>query len=199
MSVLTIILSIITGLFALGVVLFEKPLHSALSLVLTSFLIAVHYALLDAHFLAAIQVIIYTGAIMVLVVFVIMLLGLDANIRERVGSFSRISAASLVVSFLLVILWIFYAGGEWAMAPAGTPLVPLAQLGTTEAIGKALFTDHVFAFELTSVLLMVGIIGSVLLGLADKRPLPPGRGLKDTQAKSSEVSRAIDAQPRSGV
>ncbi len=162
---------------AAGVVLARSPLNSALWLVVTFFLVAAHYAILQADFLAAVQVLVYAGAIMVLVIFVIMLLGQEARTREK----WRIST---------LVLGALTAGGAFAMLNhgimKGLPPINRAQTpidGSAAAIGDHLFTTFLFPFELTSLLLLGSIIGAVVLGAESKRGLMAGRGLSSTRKR----------------
>ncbi|GIW40744.1 MAG: NADH dehydrogenase subunit J [Candidatus Binatia bacterium] len=142
---------------AAGVVLFRNPVRSALSLVLTLFLVAVHFVLLQAHMVAALQVIVYAGAILVLFLFVIMLLNLEAQPREfgpRQRNLFSVLACGLVAFPLL---------GALLAGSAREASLP-SEFGTVGALARALFGRHLLAFELTSVLLLVAIVGAVVLG-----------------------------------
>ena len=151
---------------AIGVVAMSNPVHSALSLVLTLFGVAVLFIAQDAHFLAAVQVIVYAGAIVVLFLFVIMLLGIDQaeNLRtERLAGQRPAAAAVGVAVFGLVIAAVVLltdvvATGERSL---GGPLD--GDRPNVELLGEALFTDHVFAFEVTSLLLVIAVVGAVAL------------------------------------
>jgi NADH-quinone oxidoreductase subunit J len=143
---------------ALGLVLRRNPIHGALFLVVNLGAIAVFYLMLGAEFLAAAQVIVYAGAIMVLFVFAIMVLipgkeetGPDPRRRLRLWA---LPAGGLL--FLQVLAWVLLSRGA---PPAGGP--PAA--GGVEAIGRLLFTDYLFPFELTSVLLLAAMVGVLLL------------------------------------
>lgn len=183
------IFSVLTILAACGVVVSKQPVHSALFLILTLFLVAVHFALLGAHFLAATQVLVYAGAIMVLVVFVIMLLGLDAHVLERKTATGAFGAA-LAMALFVTVFWTissrsyFYVPRETAAREAQLAKLPVAD-GSTAAIGNKLFTEYLYPFELTSLLILAGIVGAVMLGVDKRRPLKPGRGLKAKQAAES--------------
>jgi NADH-quinone oxidoreductase subunit J len=151
---------------AVGVVLVRNPIHAALSLVGTLFGIAVLFVAQGAHFLAAVQVIVYAGAIVVLFLFVIMLLGVDkaeALETEPLGGAQRPAAVAVAgVSLVLVALLGIRASqvSEGAHSTTGT----LNGEGSNIAsLGRALVTDYVFAFELTSVLLVIAVVGAVVL------------------------------------
>ena len=164
---------------AAGVVFAKNPLNSALCLVATLMLVAVHFAFLQAEFLAVLQVLIYAGAIMVLVIFVIMLLGVEneSNIDVK-RPLSYFGAAATAV-FLGVFFYLVSRGEAFQGARAPAQLSQ--DFGGVKQVGTLLFTKYLFAFELISLLLLAGIIGSVVLASEAKRPLPPGRGLKAKQ------------------
>ena len=150
---------------ALGVVLFRNPVHNALSLVATLFGVAVLFIAQEAYFLAAIQVIVYAGAIVVLFLFVIMLLGIDrARAMGRDPSVGqRASAVICGVAILGLSLTALLAGSE---ATTGTPsaTAPLdPEVADVNRLGEVLFTDYVFAFQITAVLLTIAVVGAVVL------------------------------------
>ena len=144
---------------ALGLVLGKNPIHGALFLVVNLGAIAVFYLMLGAEFLAAAQVIVYAGAIMVLFVFAIMVL---IPGKEETGPdprrVLRLWALPFGAVLLLLVAW-RVARGAGASAPAGGP----GTLGNVETIGRLLFTDYLFPFELTSVLLLAAMVGVLLL------------------------------------
>ena len=141
------------------VILQRNPIMSAISLIANFFCIALLYLLLKAQLLAVLQVVVYTGAIMVLVVFVIMLLNLgDERKMTEKFDMKKIAGVVLVTGFLLEMLYIF------ATSAGAQSVSPLAeQLGTIESMGGALFTRFVLPFEVTSLLLLAAIVGAVVL------------------------------------
>ena len=161
---------------ALGVILRSNPVHAALSLVLTLFGIAVHFVALHAHFLAAVQVIVYAGAIVVLFLFVIMLLGVDRTEDLSIEPLKIQRPLALVLGAGLAALVIAAVSravdslGESAgslRASAGPEAQAAAEselaAGNVRELARSLFGDHVFVFEFTSVLLIVAVAGTVLL------------------------------------
>jgi NADH-quinone oxidoreductase subunit J len=146
---------------ALAVVLHPNPVKSAMALVVTLFLQAVVFVLLDAHMIAALQVIVYAGAIMVLFLFVIMLLNLQSDdpegFRRRRHLAVRIGAwaASAVLAIQLVTLFLGQTFAPRAPAVEG--------YGTALPVARALFTEYLLPFELTGILLLVAVIGPVIL------------------------------------
>lgn len=150
---------------AFGVVLFRNPVHNALSLVATLFGVAVLFIAQEAYFLAAIQVIVYAGAIVVLFLFVIMLLGVDRAEALEHDPFTGRRLAAIIggVALLGGSLAVLLAAGQRATGAESStaPLDPA--LGDVERLGRVLFTDYVFAFEITALLLTVAVIGAVVL------------------------------------
>ena len=150
---------------ALGTVTRKNPIASLMFLVLTFFSLAGIYVLLNAHFIAAAQVIVYTGAILVLFLFVIMLLNLGHDYRSdlRSGGWIVLSfvAAGLIAGSVSSGIGdpaaIVQRNGQQAIEAS------LAELNAVGAIGEPLFREFVIAFELTSILLLVAIVGAVLL------------------------------------
>jgi NADH-quinone oxidoreductase subunit J len=144
---------------ALGVVFNRNPIRSALCLVMTLFLLAVQFVFLSAHLVAALQVIVYAGAIMVLFLFVIMLLNLQQETAERRRPGAQLVAVALAALFALALartLW------KPISDTAVSSTVPEG-FGTTAALGARLFTHFVLPFEITSVLLLVAVVGAVVL------------------------------------
>ncbi|RNC68114.1 MAG: NADH-quinone oxidoreductase subunit J [Desulfuromonadales bacterium] len=155
------IVAAVAILASILVITCKNPINSALSLILTFFCLATFYVMLDAPFMAAIQVIVYAGAIMVLIVFVIMLL----NLRTETGRRTKhtVLIGSLVGIFSLIqLVYIFKHSSLTGSKGVLTPEL-IHKVGNTEIIGKALYTDFLLPFELTSILLLVAIIGAVIL------------------------------------
>jgi NADH-quinone oxidoreductase subunit J len=150
---------------ALGVVLRPNPVHCALSLILTLFGIAVLFIAQEANFLAAVQVIVYAGAIVVLFLFVIMLLGVDKVESWETGPLSnqRYATGAVVVIGLAMVALLASRAVDVSEG-ARSVVAPLdGKESNVVTIGKALFTDYVFAFELTGALLVIAVIGAVVL------------------------------------
>ena len=150
---------------ALSVVLQPSPIRSALSLIITLFLMAMVFLFLDAQLVAVLQVIVYAGAIMVLFLFVIMLLNLQEQPRAMTWLGMRL-VAFLGGSLLLLALARFFVApmpaADAAAASGMSGAVP-AGFGTVPALGQSLFTRYLLAFEVTSVLLLVAVVGAVVL------------------------------------
>ncbi|CAN5912316.1 hypothetical protein BH23ACT10_BH23ACT10_08940 [soil metagenome] len=159
---------------ALSVVVLRNAVHAALMLVLNFFAIAVLYALLEAQFLAVVQIIVYAGAIMVLFLFVLMLLGIDSETRFADRVKGQRTAAVLLGLALLIVLVGAGAGpllGADAICPAEagtgnlcTGLEAANTDGNVAGIGRLLFTTYMWPFEVTSALLVIAAIGAMVLG-----------------------------------
>lgn len=138
----------------------RNAVYSALLLVLVQFTLAVYFVLLEAHFLAAVQVIVYAGAIMVLFLFVIMLLGVDRReaLTEPLRG-QRLLAIGLGLGLVGVVAAALALGEDLFRARS----IALPPGGNTEAVSRVLFTDFVFPFEVTSLLLIVAAIAAMVL------------------------------------
>ncbi len=153
---------------ALGVVVRSNPVHAALSLVLTLFGVAVMFVAQHAEFLAAVQVIVYAGAIVVLFLFVIMLLGVDRaeDLRTEPLSAQRWIAGLVGVAMLGLLVTAILTGVD-AVYPRGEGIASVVAGDNPDAnidqLAHIIFSDYVVAFELTSVLLLVAVVGTVLL------------------------------------
>lgn len=181
MALFGILLVIAAG----GVVTARSPLNSALWLVVSLFLVAIHFAMLDAHFMAAMQILVYAGAIMVLVIFVIMLLGLEPSDQGDVRRRFVNACAGVISGLFFALLYLAINQGvpeglsslvALDASPSSAGVVS-EQFGTTEAVGEAMFTRFVFPFQIIGALLLAAIIGAVLLAFEEVRPLGKGRGL----------------------
>ena len=152
-------LAALAVLSALAVVTMRHPIHSAFALIATLFFLAGIFVLLDAHFVAAVQVIVYAGAVMVLFTFVIMLLNLTP---EELGP-GRITGSKIVgIGLLIFAGYSVVSAFAGASAPAGGA-GDAATFGTVEAVGRLLFTKYLFPFEIVSVLLLAAVMGAVVL------------------------------------
>jgi NADH-quinone oxidoreductase subunit J len=160
---------------ALGVVLNSNPVHAALSLVGTLFGIAVLFIAQEANFLAAVQVIVYAGAIVVLFLFVLMLLGVDRSEDlsiEPLGGGQRIAAAIIGLAlFALPALAVWSTEGEATGARPQPDAANALDRGVADVaqLGESLYTTYLFAFEATSVLLVIAVVGAVVLARRVKR------------------------------
>lgn len=183
MTTWMLIFGILTVATACGVVFSPKSLNSALFLVLTFFLIAAHYALIGADFIAVLQVLVYAGAIMVLVIFVIMLLGLKEEGEKK--RFDVTAIGSFVVCASFAVLLFYMARHPEHFPPNLNQSAPQVS-GSPEAVGERLFTKYLYPFEIVSLLLLGAIVGAVVLVYDPKRPLSKGRGLKAKQVEAKQ-------------
>ena len=148
---------------ALGVLAAKQPVHSALLLVMTLFGVAVLFVSQEAHFLAAVQVIVYAGAIVVLFLFVIMLLGVDRSEDVRVETLKAQRQIAAVLGVLALAELVALSRFHFVLGTksvAGAASEPGANV---ELIGKSVFTRYLYPFEITSVLLVIAVIGAVVL------------------------------------
>ena len=148
---------------AINLLVQRHPISSALSLIVVMGALAVEYLLLGAEFVAAIQVIVYAGAIMVLFVFVIMLL--NAGVEERTAHASRVAYIFGLPGVLLVgviMAWVLISRN-----PAANSIAVGALYGPGDAIGRLLFRPFLLPFEITSVLVLIAIMGAVVLARRD--------------------------------
>jgi NADH-quinone oxidoreductase subunit J len=160
---------------AICVVGMRNPLYSAFSLVINLLAVAGLYACLDAHFLAVSQVVVYAGAIMVLVLFVIMLLNLKSESGRKLG-FMRSALALViglgVISSALPPVLSHFQG----IAPTTLSDNMRDSVGSVKAIGQELYTNYVAQFELSSLVLLIGIVGAVMLSKRKSVDLAPRAG-----------------------
>ena len=161
---------------AVGVIVRPHPVHAALSLILTLFGVAVTFIAQRADFLAAAQVIVYAGAIVVLFLFVIMLLGVDSSENLRIEPFKvqRPLAAIVGAGVIGLVTAAVVASRKVAtVAPQVsadvTAVNPVEHDSNIRTLARDLFSDHVLAFELTSVLLVIAVVGTVLLARRPSR------------------------------
>ncbi len=146
----------LTLLSALCVVLNRHPVYSVLSLMVTMFSLASLFIMLGAYFVAALQILLYAGAVLVLFLFVIMLLNLEREALARMRVFTLRGVGTVASAFLLIHLLRIVHTVTVGPRPASSS-------GTVESIGRLLFTDYLLPFELTSFLILAAIIGAVTL------------------------------------
>jgi NADH-quinone oxidoreductase subunit J len=147
----------------------RNPVHSALFLVLSFFTASALWLLLRAEFLALTLVVVYVGAVMVLFLFVVMML--DINIERLREGFWRNLPLALVVGGIMIAEMVAVLAGRYFKPVAAAPSVP-ATYSNTKVLGRILYTDYAYAFEIAAVILLVAIIAAIALTL---------RGRKDSQ------------------
>ncbi len=163
-----LILAAIAVAGAVSVILQREPIHSAISLIAVMIALAGLFLLLESEFIAAIQIIVYAGAIMVLFVFVIMLLNARVEERTNMSRMARYVGIPLAI-FLLIELAYQIGAATLSMTPQP------ATEGMTRGLSMLLFQDFVFPFELTSILILIAILGALVLAQRNEG-VPPKRG-----------------------
>ena len=170
---------------AAGVVFARNPVHSVMFLVLTFFQSAMLWLLAEAEFLAIVLVLVYVGAVMVLFLFVVMML--DVNIEAAKRRIARYTWLGVAVALLMVIelvqlIWLRSQGGASTSGFATTP----EGYSNTKALGAVLYTEHVYAFEIAAVILLLAIVAAITLTMR-KRP-----GIKVQDIAAQVAVRAKD-------
>ncbi|MBA2339014.1 MAG: NADH-quinone oxidoreductase subunit J [Pyrinomonadaceae bacterium] len=162
---------------AIAVVAQRNPLYSAISLIGVFISLSCLYVLLAAPFIAAVQVIVYAGAIMVLVVFVIMLLNVEEEVRRPVRLHflipTAVALAAVLIAEVAFLIYSVEASPFSPLSPVGTAAD--SNVGLTSSIGTGLFTKYLLPFEITSVLILMAIVGAITL--ARRIAVPPGAGV----------------------
>jgi len=148
---------------ALGVVLSTHPVHAALMLVLTLFSVAVLFVAQQAHFLAAVQVIVYAGAIVVLFLFVIMLLGVDKSEDLAAEPIKGQRPVAIVAGLCVLSAVLLLARSDWVSGARSTAGTLGDGHDNVALLARSLFTRYLLAFEVTSVLLVIAVVGAVVL------------------------------------
>ncbi len=166
MSIITlafILLSVMAVGSALMMLFSKSPVHSILWLIMVFFAISGHYILLNAQFLAIVNLIVYAGAIMVLFLFVVMLMNLNADTEPAKNYRLRLIGVISGGSLLLVLL-----SALMKMDTAHKVQMKIGDEGLISNLGKVLFTNYVVPFEISSVLFLSAMIGAVIIGTKDK-------------------------------
>ena len=204
-----ILLSIVMIVGALGVITLRQPVHAALSLVGTLLTLAVTYVTLQAHFLAAVQVIVYAGAIMVLFLFVIMLLNIQGGPREK--SLGWLRPAAYIVGLVAAASIVITAFSNPRQLPDATLMTAALGGGGPGPLGEVLFSQFVLAFQLVGVLLLTGIVGAVSLvqrKAETAQPVParatvatgaPNRGAVATLERGNKNDAKPGSKKRDGL
>jgi NADH-quinone oxidoreductase subunit J len=162
-QILFCILSAITLVTAFLTIYSKNPIHSAIYLVISFFSIAGHYLLFNAQFLAVVHIIVYSGAIMVLFLFTIMLMNLNKEDEVHKPRFTRFGAVSLICLMCVVLISIFVNSKPIVEYETST-----ADFQSIKVLGKVLLNEFMVPFEFASVLLLVAMIGAVLLSKKEK-------------------------------
>ncbi len=158
------ILSFLAIMFALMVVFTRNPVNSVLYLVMTFFCIAGHYLLLNAQFLAVVHIVVYAGAIMVLFLFIIMLMNLNTDTEPRKHLVTRIIAGVIGGLLLVVMVGSLKGAEQLQLQQYGS-----SQIGLVKNLGKVLFSEFLFPFEVASILLLAALVGAIMIGKRDSK------------------------------
>ena len=163
-------LAVIMVLAALRVITARNPVHAALFLVLTFFNAGGLWLLLQAEFLAVTLVMVYVGAVMVLFLFVVMMLDINLD-RLREGFWSYLPVGALVGILMLVEMVMVLGGSYFGLEAMPAPAPVAADYSNTRELGRVLYTDYVYAFELASLVLLVAMVAAVSLTLRKRKGL----------------------------
>lgn len=167
------ILAALITLVSIMVVAAKHPVKSAVFLVIDLFLLAGVYASLDSHFVAAIQILVYAGAIVVLFLFVIMLLNLQPEQLKGLR-FSAVEAGTLMISFVGFLITIFatFSGKPTGLGDGSLdPRAIEAAGGNTYVVAMKLLTNYIWPFELASVLILLAIVAAIVIAKKDKKSI----------------------------
>jgi NADH-quinone oxidoreductase subunit J len=159
-AILFVLFAAVAIVCGINVVLRKHPVESALALIGTMASLSVIYLQLGAQFIAAAQVFVYAGAIMVLFTFVIMLVNAGAEEKSRGAWMARLAGGPLLVALIAIlgfVVWRAFPGSEGVTFGGYTG-------GTAENVGRAIFTTYLLPFEITSLLVLIAIVGAVVLG-----------------------------------
>ena len=182
-------LATILVLSSLAVITAKNTVHAALSLVLAFFNAAGIWLLLHAEFLAIVLVMVYVGAVMVLFLFVVMML--DINIERLRQGFWQYLPVGALVGLLMVGEMAFILGGNYFGLEAMKPPAIPGDYSNTQMLGRLLFTDYVYPFELASIVLLVGIIAAVMLTLRSRKDTKYTRPADQIKVKRNDRLRIV--------
>ncbi len=164
--ILFVVLAVVAIATALGMLLSRHAVYSALFLVLNFGTVAIFYILLNAPFIALSQVTVYAGAIMVLFLFVIMLLGTEVLPPTRTLPWQRPLAIILAAVLVAEAAYLVF----FRAAPTGAIAAPVQSFGSPQQVGTSLFQSFLLPFEITSVLLLIGMVGAIILTQKGGKP-----------------------------
>src|SRR5690348_10000765 len=177
----------------------RNPVHSVLFLILAFFNAAALFVLLGAEFLAMILVIVYVGAVAVLFLFVVMMLDVDfAQLRQ--GTVQYVPIGLLVAGILLAEL--VFAGTAWRFAPAASHALANAtpvHLSNTEALGRILYTDYIYYFQIAGLILLVAMIGAIVLTLRTRAGVRKQSVRQQVRRYASDTLVVVDVKPGQGA
>ena len=175
---------------ALGVIFSRNPVHAVLLLVLAFFQSAVLWLLAEAEFLAIVLVLVYVGAVMVLFLFVVMML--DVNVERERGGLTRYAPFGLLVATLMIVelVQVIWMRGRTDAGIGGFQPTPDGY-SNTEALGAVLYTEHVYAFEIAAVILLVAIVAAITLTMRKRPGLKLQNIAKQVSVKAKDRLRMV--------
>jgi NADH-quinone oxidoreductase subunit J len=183
------VLAAIMLVAALRVITARNPVHAALFLVLSFFTAAGLWMLLEAEFLAIVLIMVYVGAVMVLFLFVVMMLDIDIErLRHRFWSYLPLGA---MIGLLMVAEMVLVLGGKYFSAEVLPGQSMPAGYSNTKELGRLLFTEYVYPFELASVILLVGIIAAIMLTLRQRKDSKFQNPLEQIAVKRNDRIRLV--------
>ncbi|MGZ3937327.1 MAG: NADH-quinone oxidoreductase subunit J family protein [Flavisolibacter sp.] len=178
------VLSVVAVVSALMVVISKNPVYSVLSLIITFFSISGHYILMNAQFLAIVNIIVYAGAIMVLFLFVIMLMNLNKDTEPQKNKWLKLAGAVAGGSLLLVLVAAL-RHTENNMTELGT-----GDIGLIQNLGMVLFKEYVVPFEISSILFLSAMVGAVVIGKREEKNI----GEKSVEEESRRLEETREAR-----
>jgi len=184
---------------AVMVIASRNPVHSVLFLILAFFNAAALFVLLGAEFLAMILVIVYVGAVAVLFLFVVMMLDVDFAELKR-GTLQYVPISLVVGGILLAEL--VFAGTAWRFAPAASRVLASAKpahLTNTEALGRILYTDYIYYFQIAGLILLVAMIGAIVLTLRTRAGVRKQSVRMQVRRYASDTLVVVDVKPGQGA
>ena len=192
---------------ALRVITSRNPVHAALNLVLAFFTAAGLWMMLEAEFLAIALVLVYVGAVMVLFLFVVMMLDINLD-KLREGFWDYLPMAAVVAVLLVIEMAMILGARHFGLSTIANPAPHAADYSNTKEIGRLLYTDYVYAFELAAVILLVAIVAAIALTLRrrkDSKYINPAEQVKVKRSdrlriiKMDSVKPAVAEQTREGA
>ncbi len=175
----------------LRVITARNPVHAALYLVLAFFTAAGLWLLLEAEFLAITLVLVYVGAVMVLFLFVVMMLDINLD-RLREGFWDYLPLAGFVAVLLMIEMALILGSRHFGVAVTGTPAPKPADYSNTKELGRLLYTDYVYAFELAAVILLVAIVAAIALTLRRRKDSKYVDPAEQVKVKRNERLRIVN-------
>ena len=175
---------------AMRVITSRNPVHAALNLVLAFFTAAGLWMLLEAEFLAITLVLVYVGAVMVLFLFVVMMLDINLD-KLREGFWDYLPMAAVVAVLLVIEMAMILGARHFGLSTIANPAPHAADYSNTKEIGRLLYTDYVYAFELAAVILLVAIVAAIALTLRRRKDSKYINPAEQVKVKRSDRLRII--------